>query len=128
MPGARCTRGLVCKVAQRKAHTSIQVQRRQSGIPCARESTGAKNIDISTGCDCCVLRGVTARIDGAIKPHKVLSDRFDRRSDRRRSCPRPRRIRPQLTGTWSLAQPRDQGRLLVDEIIAVKAQKVEWVK
>ncbi len=35
MPGARCTRGLVCKVAQRNAHTSIQVQRRQSGIPCA---------------------------------------------------------------------------------------------
>ena len=35
MPGARCTRGLVCKFAQRKAHTSIQVQRRQSGIPCA---------------------------------------------------------------------------------------------
>ena len=35
MPGARCTRGLVCKIAQRKAHTSIQVQRRQSGIPCA---------------------------------------------------------------------------------------------
>jgi hypothetical protein len=34
-PGARCTHGLVCKVAQRKAHTSIQVQRRQSGIPCA---------------------------------------------------------------------------------------------
>ena len=31
----RVTRGLVCKVAQRKAHTSIQVQRRQSGIPCA---------------------------------------------------------------------------------------------
>jgi hypothetical protein len=35
MPGARCTRGLVCKFAQRNAHTSIQVQRRQSGIPCA---------------------------------------------------------------------------------------------
>ena len=35
MPGARCTRGLVCKIAQRNAHTSIQVQRRQSGIPCA---------------------------------------------------------------------------------------------
>ena len=46
----------------------------------------------------------------------------------RRSCPRPRRIRPQLTGTWSLARTRDQGRLLVDEIIAVKAQKVGWVK
>src|SRR3954468_4055665 len=35
MPGARCTRGLVCKSAQRNAHTSIQVQRRHSGIPCA---------------------------------------------------------------------------------------------
>jgi hypothetical protein len=35
MPGARCTRGLVCRVAQKKAHTSIQVQRRHSGIPCA---------------------------------------------------------------------------------------------
>ena len=35
MPGARCTRGLVCKFVQRNAHTSIQVQRRQSGIPCA---------------------------------------------------------------------------------------------
>jgi hypothetical protein len=35
MPGARCTRGLVCKSAQRKAHTSIQVQRKHSGIPCA---------------------------------------------------------------------------------------------
>ena len=35
MPGARCTRGLVCKMRKKKAHTSIQVQRRQSGIPCA---------------------------------------------------------------------------------------------
>jgi hypothetical protein len=34
MPGARCTRGLVCKIVQKK-HTSIQVQRRQSDIPCA---------------------------------------------------------------------------------------------
>jgi hypothetical protein len=34
MPGARCTRGLVCKM-RRSAHTSMQVQRRQSGIPCA---------------------------------------------------------------------------------------------
>jgi hypothetical protein len=34
-PGARCTRGLVCKLHERNAHTSIQVQRRQSGIPCA---------------------------------------------------------------------------------------------
>ena len=28
MPDARCTRGLACNSAQRKAHTSIQVQRR----------------------------------------------------------------------------------------------------
>jgi hypothetical protein len=34
MPDARCTRGLVCKV-HKKTHTSIQVQRRQSDIPCA---------------------------------------------------------------------------------------------
>ena len=33
-PGARCTRGLACKKVQ-KTHTSIQVQRRQSGLPCA---------------------------------------------------------------------------------------------
>ena len=34
MPGACCTRGLVCKV-RKKAHTSIQVQTEHSGIPCA---------------------------------------------------------------------------------------------
>jgi hypothetical protein len=34
-PGARCTRDLVCKNAHNKAHTSIQVQSEQSGIPCA---------------------------------------------------------------------------------------------
>ena len=34
MPGARCTRGLVCK-RWKEAHTSIQVQRKQSDIPCA---------------------------------------------------------------------------------------------
>jgi len=34
-PGARCTRGPVCKSSKQKAHTSIQVQRKQSGLPCA---------------------------------------------------------------------------------------------
>jgi hypothetical protein len=34
-PGARCTRDLVCKHAHKKTHTSIQVQRKQSGLPCA---------------------------------------------------------------------------------------------
>src|SRR5260221_9581797 len=43
---------------------------------------GAKTIDKSTRCGRCVPRGVTANLDGAIKPHKVLSDRSDRhRSD-----------------------------------------------
>jgi hypothetical protein len=34
MPGACCTRGLVCKM-EIEAHTSIQVQPEHSGIPCA---------------------------------------------------------------------------------------------
>jgi hypothetical protein len=35
-PGARCTRGLACQNAHwQKAHTSIQVQREHSGLPCA---------------------------------------------------------------------------------------------
>jgi hypothetical protein len=34
MPDARCTRGPVCK-RRKKTHTSIQVQRRRSDIPCA---------------------------------------------------------------------------------------------
>ncbi len=34
-PGARCTRGLMCTVHQKKTHMSIQVQRKHSGLPCA---------------------------------------------------------------------------------------------
>jgi hypothetical protein len=34
MPGACCTRGLVCKI-EIEAHTSIQVQPEHAGIPCA---------------------------------------------------------------------------------------------
>jgi hypothetical protein len=34
-PGARCTRGLMCKCICKKTHMSIQVQRKQSGLPCA---------------------------------------------------------------------------------------------
>ena len=34
-PGARCTRVLVRNVHRKSAHTSIQVQRRHSGLPCA---------------------------------------------------------------------------------------------
>ena len=62
MPGARCTGGLVCKIAQRKAHTSIQVQRRQSGIPCAMDGMVVKNLDKSMRCGACVLRCVPTRL------------------------------------------------------------------
>ena len=34
-PGARCTRGLVRDRVEKMLHTSIQVQRRTSGLPCA---------------------------------------------------------------------------------------------
>jgi len=34
MPGACCTRGLVCNKCE-ETHTSIQVQLEHSGIPCA---------------------------------------------------------------------------------------------
>ena len=43
MPGARCTRGLVCNDVHRNAHTSIQVQPEHSGIPCARERIDLKS-------------------------------------------------------------------------------------
>jgi hypothetical protein len=35
MPGARCTRGLVCQLRKQKAHTSIQVSGEHTDIPCA---------------------------------------------------------------------------------------------
>ena len=35
MPGARCTRGLVCQELRKKAHTSIQVSGEHTDIPCA---------------------------------------------------------------------------------------------
>ena len=57
MPGARCTRGLVCKVVRKKTHTSIQVQRRHSGIPCAmaygleRALPGESGFVVSVACE-----------------------------------------------------------------------------
>jgi hypothetical protein len=62
MPGACCTRGLVCNVVER-AHTSIQVQPEHSGIPCARERMGVECVDKSTQCGCCVHICVAIRID-----------------------------------------------------------------
>ena len=36
------------------AHTSIQVQRKHSGLPCAGERMDVESVDKSTQCDCCV--------------------------------------------------------------------------
>ncbi len=52
MPGARCTRGLVCRCARKEVHTSIQVQRRQSGIPCAVVGTVSFALSSGTGLSC----------------------------------------------------------------------------
>ena len=51
MPGARCTRGLVRK-RWKEAHTSIQVQRRQSDIPCAMVLTVSFVLSSATGLSC----------------------------------------------------------------------------
>jgi hypothetical protein len=65
MPDARCTRGLVCKME--KTHTSIQVQRRQSGIPCAMAlrltSRSPRRIGL-----CCLRR---LRIAGSSAPGRA---------------------------------------------------------
>jgi hypothetical protein len=50
-PGARCTRGLVCKQCTKKTHTSIQVQRRQSGVPCAMVFTAYSALSPVSGLD-----------------------------------------------------------------------------
>jgi hypothetical protein len=48
-PGARCTRGLVCTFVHQKTHTSIQVQRRHSGLPCAMVLTVSFMLSPVTG-------------------------------------------------------------------------------
>jgi hypothetical protein len=50
-PGARCTRGLACK-SDKETHTSIQVQRRQSGLPCAMVLTVSFALSSVTGLVC----------------------------------------------------------------------------
>ncbi len=52
MPGARCTRGPVCACAKQELHTSIQVKRRQSGIPCASGLTAYTALSLVTGLSC----------------------------------------------------------------------------
>jgi hypothetical protein len=67
MPDARCTRGLVCKAVRKKTHTSIQVQRRHSGIPCAMAlrltSRSPRRIGL-----CCLRR---PRIAGSSAPGRA---------------------------------------------------------
>ena len=72
MPGARCTRGLVCKL-QGNAHTSKQVQRRQSDIPCAMVLTAYFVLSPVTGLFCHRrLMDTSTKLDasvGASGPH-----------------------------------------------------------
>ena len=60
MPGACCTRGLVCKM-DKSTHTSIQVQPEHSGIPCARKSMGEESLVKSMECRRRVQFCVTSR-------------------------------------------------------------------
>jgi hypothetical protein len=50
-PGARCTRGLVCKTGRKKTHTSIQVKRRHPAFP-ARWVTAYSELSLVTGLSC----------------------------------------------------------------------------
>ena len=87
MPGARCTRGLVCRNAQRKAHTSIQVKRRQSDIPCAMAlrliSCSPPVSGLFVTVTCRSLRKLNASI-AAPEPHDftVRGQRFVQRKKR----------------------------------------------
>jgi len=78
-PDARCTRGLVCKNAQKK-HTSIQVQRRQSGIPCAMVLMVSFALSPVIGLSCHRhFADFSAKLDasvGASGPHDLMSSRF----------------------------------------------------
>jgi hypothetical protein len=83
MPDARCTRGLVCKDVRKKTHTSIQVQRRHSGIPCAMAlrltSSSPRRIGF-----CCLRR---LRIAGSSAPGRA--DLPFRRLDANHEAPGP---------------------------------------
>ena len=50
----RAAPAVSCAKLCEETHTSIQVQRRHSGIPCARENMGTKNPIKSMRCGCCV--------------------------------------------------------------------------
>jgi hypothetical protein len=91
-PGARCTRGLVCNSAQNKTHTSIQVQRRQSGVPCAMVLTAYSALSPATGLFCHRhLARLLARLDtsvGVSGPH-VFAVRIRRSRQLRHQRPPP---------------------------------------
>jgi len=77
MPGACCTRGLVCKVAHKEAHTSIQVQSEHSGIPCAMvlrlmPCSPRRRIRLVTVV--CGLRFVQARLGRRISARRSISN------------------------------------------------------
>ncbi len=99
MPGAGCTRGLVCLCAQQETHTSIQVQPRHPGIPCAMVLTVSFVLSLGTGL-CCPHRPRDARhhreLDasvGAPGPHDFsvrVRSTFVARGQRVHRSPAPR--------------------------------------
>ncbi len=102
MPDARCTRGLVCKIVRKKAHTSIQVQRRHSGIPCAMvlrlTSRSPRRIRL-----CCLRR---LRTDGSAPGRAGLPFR---RLDANHEAPGPHDFAVRF-GIARPARPEDRSR------------------
>jgi hypothetical protein len=73
MPDARCTRGLVCKDVREKAHTSRQVQRRHSGIPCAMALRLIPRSPRRIGL-CCLRRLRMTGVSRPVGPTRLFAD------------------------------------------------------
>jgi hypothetical protein len=72
-PGARCTRGLMCKDGYSKTHMSIQVQRKQSGLPRAMVLTAYVVLSPATNSSCHRRQ----RIEGSSKPGRARKTSAD---------------------------------------------------
>ena len=66
----------------KKAHTSIQVQSEQSGIPCAREYRGAKSIANSMRCGWCVHHCVPMSGATSVQRVRTLTERVQATNQR----------------------------------------------
>ena len=95
-PGARCTRGLACKKG-RKAHTSIQVQRKQSGIPCAMVLTASFVISPAIGLFCHRrFANNSAKLDASVEASGPHDFSVRKQNALVRSAARVHRIQPRV--------------------------------